>query len=195
MERLANYFVQCLRYNQIIQEDQEEVYLYGFRLLLNSMMTSLWIFLWGCLLVNPFLSIVAIVCLSCLRQYGGGYHANSYLKCFLITSLNYWMLYQAVVWKIGHRWPLMMMGLSLVSTVYLVKIGSTNHPRNPKTKEELEERAKKTRFYTILYSIVSCLLLALGTKYVDFATVIIGTQVCTALSIMAIKIKKGDVVE
>lgn len=195
MEGLSNYLVQCLLHNQIIQEDQEEIYLYGFQVLLNSLITMLWIFLWSCLLGKPFLALVAIVCLTALRQYAGGYHANSYLKCFLISNLSFWMIYQAVIWQVGHRWPMVLVGLSLASTLYLVKVGSTNHPNNPKTKEELEIRSKKTRFYTIVYSMVSFLMLGIGSKYVDIATVIICTQVCTALSVRVIKIKKGDGVE
>lgn len=195
MEGLSSYLVQCLIHNQIIQEDQEEIYLYGFQLILNSLLTMVWLLFWGCLLGKLGLTIVATICLVHLRQYAGGYHADTYLKCFLISNLSFFMIYQAVIWKVGFRWPTVLVGLSLLSTLYLIKVGTTNHPRNPKTKEELAVRSKKTRINTTLYSVISFIFLGMGSKYVDIATVIICTQVCTALSVRVIKIKKGDGVE
>ncbi len=87
---IADYFFE----NKLIEKKDIEIYVYGLHLIISSIIGIIIILLIG-LLIGRFIdSVIFLVCFILLRNYSGGYHANSYLRCnlyftgvFLITDL------------------------------------------------------------------------------------------------------------
>ena len=71
---------------------EREVYIYGFELIISTLVC------WIAILINAFLlseilsGIIFIIVFSSLRTYAGGYHANKYGKCFVISNLFFFLL-------------------------------------------------------------------------------------------------------
>lgn len=66
-----------------------EIYVYGFELLLSSLLETGAIILIGCLLGKFTETILFLLSFSSIRFFSGGYHAKSYLKCFVVTLISY----------------------------------------------------------------------------------------------------------
>lgn len=88
--KIADYFFE----NKFIEKNDIEIYVYGLHLIISSVIGIIIILLIG-LLIGKFIdSVIFLLCFIILRNYSGGYHANSYLRCnlyftgvFLITDL------------------------------------------------------------------------------------------------------------
>lgn len=95
---LSNYLTELLLRKGIIEESKKPIYKYGFEIIFSSIISILLILVAG-LIFNVFLeSIIFLAVIIPLRQYTGGYHANSYLVCnigfiaiFLIIVFSYKM--------------------------------------------------------------------------------------------------------
>lgn len=87
---IADYFFE----NKMIERNDKDLYIYGLQLIISSLIGIATI-LCICIILNKFIdSIIFLLCFIILRNYCGGYHANSYLKCnlyfigiFIITEL------------------------------------------------------------------------------------------------------------
>ena len=66
-----------------------ELYRYGLELFISSFFCSLVLLAFGLVTASIIESIIFIVAFSALRIYTGGYHANSYSLCTLITVAIY----------------------------------------------------------------------------------------------------------
>lgn len=86
IDKLSRKITQRLIDKEIISFDDWEVYMYGLQLMISGIvkfigfMIIAWMFGW---IIE---TIVFITAFGLIRIYAGGYHADTYLKCFLITS-------------------------------------------------------------------------------------------------------------
>lgn len=80
----ANKVTSFLYYNNYIDSDkyEYEVYLYGFESLIALIINLVSILLIGLLFDRFMHTVVFLACYCPLRQFTGGYHADSYEKCF-----------------------------------------------------------------------------------------------------------------
>lgn len=69
-----------------------EIYVYGFELLLSSLIETGAIILIGCLLGKFLETILFLLSFSSIRFFSGGYHAKSYLRCFIVTLISYFLI-------------------------------------------------------------------------------------------------------
>lgn len=87
IDRLSRKLTQKLIDNEIIAFEDWEVYMYGLQMLISGFikligfMAIAWVLGW------TLEALVFIVAFSMLRVNAGGYHASTYLKCFVITSV------------------------------------------------------------------------------------------------------------
>lgn len=73
--------------HQTIDDEQQEVYLYGMECFLNTGITVFLLFIWGVFLDTLLETIIWIISFSLLRKYSGGYHAHSQLSCIVSSTL------------------------------------------------------------------------------------------------------------
>lgn len=78
-ETIADYFFD--------DKDQYaiEIYIYGIELAISSLFGTILVILIGIVTRNLIESIIFMAALTSVRVFSGGYHANTYLKCNLIT--------------------------------------------------------------------------------------------------------------
>ncbi len=87
IDRLSKKITQRLLDKQIISFDDWEVYMYGLQVIISGIakFTGLMIIAW--VLGWIIEAIVFITAFSLLRINAGGFHTDTYLKCFLVTSV------------------------------------------------------------------------------------------------------------
>lgn len=93
---------------KVIAEQEVEIYQYGFEILISTALGLLITMAVGIVLHMFFLSVLYYVIFVTVRQWTGGYHADSYLKCnltfagitfftlgaYILTSQNRLTMYQ-----------------------------------------------------------------------------------------------------
>lgn len=70
---------------QAVDDDQKEVYVYGFECMAHTGLISLVLILCGFLLGHPLEVILWLISFSVIRSHMGGFHASTPLLCFFIT--------------------------------------------------------------------------------------------------------------
>ena len=74
---------------QIITEEVFDIYVYGLELLLSFFFSSSVIVIIGAILGRVIETLVFLLVFALLRSFTGGYHANSYLMCSIVTFSTY----------------------------------------------------------------------------------------------------------
>lgn len=86
--RIAAHLTKALSRYVSMTEDEAEVYEYGFDIALYTLLSTAALLIIG-ILAGEFVSTVVCVSLFYLNQtFGGGYHANSHLGCFMTMALG-----------------------------------------------------------------------------------------------------------
>lgn len=84
IHKFAQMIADYLCNNETIKEDEKDIYIYGYEIMLSNVVNFLIILslsLFLNQLIDGFLFYITFII---TRQYCGGYHANTYLKCNLI---------------------------------------------------------------------------------------------------------------
>ena len=173
--------------NEVIQQEELEVYEYGILLMLMASLTSICILCIGVILHKILFTIIFLGALIHLRHYLGGYHACCFSVCFCLSCLSYGVgLF--ILWLHNLKETnLPFIILSFVSSYYFCKNGALNSLKNPKTEEEMAERNKKVYFITICYSLISILFLTIVKQYSEMAIALISTQIIAMFSVIVVK--------
>ena len=83
--KLAKWICRRLRLEQVVDDEYEEVYVYGLELIVSFLISTSIIMTIG-LLINQFLpTLTFLITFVLIRQFTGGYHATSYLMCKICT--------------------------------------------------------------------------------------------------------------
>lgn len=69
-----------------------DIYVYGFELILSSIIETVALLFIGFLIGKSVETILFLFSFSSIRFFSGGYHANSYLKCFAVTLVNFFLV-------------------------------------------------------------------------------------------------------
>lgn len=137
-------------------EQELEIYTYGFILFYSTLLISVSI-LFLSMLVNDFiLGVIYIIFFTSVRQYSGGYHANTYQRCFIISNLSFVFTY--LISKICFSSLdniYMTLTVLLISIIYIFTVSPMEHSNQPIAKEDY----KKLQFTTGKVLIVDFLLI------------------------------------
>jgi len=74
--------------NGTIREEEQELYVYGFFILLSQLMYFVLTCVAGIVLGCVTESIVFYIAFQLIRKYAGGYHASTEAKCEIMSSLS-----------------------------------------------------------------------------------------------------------
>lgn len=85
LNSIAKKVANRLLLRQIISEKHLDIYVYGLELLLSSLFSVSIILIIGCFLGQLIKTICFLFLFICLRSFTGGYHANTYLVCAIVT--------------------------------------------------------------------------------------------------------------
>lgn len=84
-KKIGNYLLN----KKYISEEEYPIYQYGLDILFSSLLTSLSIIVLACLIDNILWGIIYLAVTIPLRMFAGGYHANTYNRCFIVSNTVY----------------------------------------------------------------------------------------------------------
>ena len=185
MKQLAHIVTDRLINAHIIEKEEAEIYDYGLQLLLTSGTTTIVILLIGIISQKLTLTLLFMLALVLLRRYAGGYHAQTYLHCFLISCSVYLGMLISVHFAKSFLGAKEGIILSLVTCSYLCFKGSINSEKNQKTEEQMQQREKLTRILTCILTSCSIILFCRGLVWQDIAWLLVYVQTVTAVGMLA----------
>ena len=74
--KIVNFLIK----NDVIKKDDQEIYIYGFDRILTPL-------LFGVILGELYQGLIFVFSFMALRKYSGGYHANTPIQCYALTTL------------------------------------------------------------------------------------------------------------
>lgn len=182
MESLARCITKKLVEQNIIELKDEAIYHYGIQLILSGVWIFSWIIGIGILVNQLYASIIFIITMFGLRHYTGGYHANSYCKCFFLSCgsfiITLLMIFIQKEWDLKYT----LIICSLLCTIYLCKKGSLNSEKNPKTDVEMHYRKQATRLLSCMYSLLSYFFVCVIDTYLEIAMILVCVQLFATLA-------------
>ena len=126
--------------NKEINQDDYEVYKYGFEVLIALIVLSI-----GLLFNKIFYSIAFLICYCPIRQFAGGYHANNYTKCLLIFILIFILTINTSSNVDSQIYTLMIFIISTLSYTGIFILAPIEHRNNPLTLREIKKYKKISR--------------------------------------------------
>ena len=136
--------------NKEINQEDYEVYRYGFEVLIAFILNIVIVLSIGLLFNKLFYSIVFLICYCPIRQFAGGYHANNYTKCLLIFILIF-ILTMNIPLNIDskiYKW--MIFTISTLSYIGIFIFAPLEHRNNPLTLSEIKKYKKISKILAVI---------------------------------------------
>ena len=181
MKRLVSIILNFMIKNNVISKDTEEIefYRYGIEITLSSLINIALISIIGIITDYTFESMMFLAVFIIMRSFTGGYHANTYIKCNLVTSISFVIL--LLIFKIIRHISI----FQVVTIVLLAPIENKNKP--------IENRTVYKIISTVLSVVLSAISIVLIIKGVDLGLIILLTLALVSIFIIYARfMKRGD---
>lgn len=188
----AKYCVKWLTKNHPLSEDDKPIYIYGFELLISTASSLMSILLISACINHLSYAICFLLFFFILRLFCGGYHAQTYSKCFLITNLSFLIIavFTELIIITNMKCIIPIIILFTVAVVWIfAPVKNENHPSSKRTN-------RKNKFISRIISSIYGLSLFLVFLFMDNANIFVNGSISffwVSLMILAEKIKSKGV--
>ena len=176
----------------IIQEDDREVYVYSFEVLLSASASFLTLIILAFLSHTVLETALYLLGFIPLRQIAGGYHAPNHFRCY-ITMLSVYALFLLLLFfvPVDLIFPALIL-CAILSTVLVFVFAPSEDSNKPLSSEECAYFRIKSRFFVIGYVVLIGLLATfIEDKTVAFALTLGVFSVALSLLVNQIRYQKA----
>jgi len=166
-------------------EDDKDVYRYGLKIIYFYIIDIVIIFSVSALFNRFYESALIVFIFGLFQIFGGGYHANTKLKCSSLMIMG--TIAGNILINIIVNYKIFMIISVFILPIALLILGPVKNKRHPVSKKTYKRSKFIARIITIICILTTLLLLALNRNI--GAAVIISTLYLYAISLTAIKIK------
>lgn len=136
ISKLASKVVKKLIDNSAIADTEQELYVYGFFILISQILYFTLTTLFGILLDIVLESVIFYVAFQFIRRYAGGIHASSELKCEIATTISIFLCLLCTKLCETNNIQKPILVLTIIATVSIFVLCPLDTPEKPLTKEE-----------------------------------------------------------
>lgn len=152
IKSISNKLLQYLIKADVIDKSENALayYKYGLEITISSLLNIILIVSIGIISGQLIESMIFLICFVPLRQFTGGYHANSYFKCNVLFSVLFIILltiYNLTVTRISFYGCILMLVFSIV--IFLSEC-PIEHPNKPLT----DLQKKKNKYLSIILGLL-----------------------------------------
>lgn len=142
----------------LIEQDEKEIYIFGlqqgFYFVLN-IITAITI---GILMGKAREIVIYILMFIPLRMFAGGYHANSYFSCYIISSIiTFFTLKMTTIMGYSFFW----ISIGIISILiiwFLSPIEDKNKPLEKEENKKYQKIARRVLLFEITVAVVMLML-------------------------------------
>jgi len=148
----------------VIEEQQREVYLYGFEMLISNIV-YVFVFLILAILTQTILcSLLFGISFFITRSIAGGYHAATYSMCHLLSLLNQVLFILLVTLLSQELHPVASVVSILMSSGILLIFAPIDHPNKPFIKTERKRFRRMCCVYAYVIPVIVTALVLFATQ-------------------------------
>lgn len=173
--------------NQLnILDDEQELYEYGFFILLSQILYFIIAIIIGTICGTVFESIIFYIAFQFIRRYAGGYHAATETRCEILSTLS--ILACIVVIRLSKTYDIQtaLLIISALSAVCIFVFCPLDTPEKPLTDKEFRY------FRKISWLILLAIVVAIIVSYI-FKFKIVTVPCCLSLILESILLAAGKI--
>lgn len=144
-EKLAD----SLLFNGFIKESDKEIYSYHIQIFLEKIIGFSVIFLISFWIKKVGQTILFVFYFSCIRKRAGGFHANSFIGCF-IGTIGIYVVYSYVIFLYLAKHMCINITLVIAATIIIEIIGAVNHPNMEWSRKEYENSQRIAKIIALI---------------------------------------------
>ena len=133
------------------RNDNQEIYAYGFEILINSLVSIILVLIIGLLKHDILNALIYLVVYCSIRICAGGYHANNNFTCILIFVLAY--MFSFICVQMFNE-PIVAFVIICMVVCIVALLAPVDTPENPILTCERKVLKKKATIRTVLVSIL-----------------------------------------
>ena len=149
--KIAGKVMDALCAASVVNEDDRELYSYGFFVLLSSMFFFIVTSIFGAIFNVLWESVLFFVMFTLIRSYAGGVHASKEITCSIYTSLS--MLVCVALIQLQKHFELFVVPLIVIFVSYIVIVVLCPLDTDEKPLDD-SERKKYKKISCILASVI-----------------------------------------
>ncbi len=154
LNKSADLLVSLLEKHYRLSDEERPVYVYGFELLISTLSSMTTVFCISLLINNPCYALFFFLFFFTLRLFTGGYHAKTYLRCFITTNLVFistvLLTESALFLEIKGIFPIPV----IISTAIIWIFSPIKNENHPCSDETYIKNKTKARFLSVAYSLI-----------------------------------------
>lgn len=154
-KNIAHFFV----VQNITEESKEVIYAYGMELLISDVLNAMIVVLIALLSHTLPAVIVFIAVFMGLRQFVGGYHANSHLSCMFTLVVVMLVFSYGICKADGQLTQIFSISFITIALPIIFCIAPVPHPNKPMSKEKGVKLRKRSYILTAALSAAVAALL------------------------------------
>lgn len=183
VERIADRLMLEMVEEHLIDESQKDYYIYEFVMLTEHIITIGTLLLLSVVFHCTIQTILFLIFFFALRKRTGGYHAKTFLQCYIETVGVYLLIVGCSL--ILSKYVLVWYLLTFASIGVIETIGTVNHPNMHLEKEEYIEAKKSARIIAAIegFVILVAVQIRLETDYVFYMSA--GVILCALFQCVA----------
>lgn len=186
---ISDNILKYLIKSEVIDDSKEcsDYYRYGLEITISSILNIVLILLVGIISNNFFESVTFLICFIPLRQFTGGYHADTYLKCnlsFMLLFSVLLLIYNITFQFISFYAEFAMLVLSMIIFITECPVENKNKPLTDKQKKKNNHLAV---ILGLFYGVIGVILKVLSYS---IGVIFIYTLVLISLLIIVAKLQK-----
>lgn len=191
LNKITAHIVTYLLQQGIIENDQEEVYIYGFYRAIMNGINVISIILISLLFGQILEAFVFVVAFRSLRSYAGGYHAKTQWRCYVLTMLTI-MIALSII-KYFHVGMKMSIALWLFTGIIIFLWAPVEAENKPLDEIEIQIYGKKAKLTWLIET--TCFFVSLVCNWTSVYESILLAGISTSLSMVATNVKKFKTIE
>ena len=188
LNKSANCLVGLLEKFYDISEEERPVYIYGFELLLSTLSSMITIFSVSIIIGKPGYAMFFMLFFFSLRLFTGGYHAKTYLRCFITTNTLFIATILLTEFILFFHLKWIMPILVIISTAVIWIFAPIKNIHHPCSEESYIKNKKRAHLLSSLYSLIF-IYIYLFTNFNDIAVNSAWHLITVAVMIVIEKIK------
>lgn len=186
INKISSKIVEILIKHSLVENEDKELYLYGFFILLSQILYFIIVITIGILFNVIFESIIFYITFQFIRRYAGGYHAKTETRCEILSTLS--ILCCIVLIKLSKMYDIriVLLSVSLVFAVLIFILCPLDTPEKPLNDKEYKY------FRKISWMILSLIIIAIIVSFY-FKFNVVFAPCCASLILEGVLIGTGQI--
>lgn len=138
ISKLSEQLAKKLLKNSSVSEEERELYIYGFFMLLSHLMYLILASFFGLILGCFAESVVFYIAFQFIRRYAGGYHASTETRCEIMSALSILLCISVIRLSKAVDLQAVLLAVTAVSALSIFILCPLDTPEKPLSDKELK---------------------------------------------------------